>query len=180
MAYLGRSVAYSFVLVSVFFCLSEAKEFLVGGKADGWKVPSSSGEPLNRWAESNRFKIGDSLVWKIDDEKDSVLQVTKEDYQSCNISSPIASHKGSEVKVKLDRSGPFFFISGLKGSCEKGEKVIVVVMSPRSRGFFGTSPAPSPIEFEGPATAPSSGASSLAVLKGGLLGALIVFMALVF
>ncbi|XP_068647943.1 early nodulin-like protein 13 [Aristolochia californica] len=180
MASLGRSVSYSLILVSLLFCFSEAKDFLVGGKADGWKVPSSSSETLNTWAEANRFNIGDSLVWKIDDEKDSVLQVTREDYQSCNTSNPIASHKDSEVKIKLDRSGPLFFISGLKVNCDKGEKMIVVVLSRRSRGFFGTSPAPSPMEFEGPAIAPTSGAFSLAMRNGAVLGVSAVLVAVVF
>ncbi|KAG9455878.1 hypothetical protein H6P81_000386 [Aristolochia fimbriata] len=179
MASLGRAVVYSLILVSLLCCFTEAKDFWVGGK-DGWKVPSGVGEPLNRWAEASRFSVGDSLVWKIADAKDSALEVTREDYQSCNTSNPISSHNGSEAKVKLGRSGPFYFISGLKGNCEKGQRVIIVVLSPRAKGPSGTSPAPSPMEFDGPSIAPTSGASASAMMKGGFLGVVAVLVALVF
>jgi hypothetical protein len=119
-------------------------------------------------------------VWKYDGGKDSVLQVNKEDYANCNISNPIEEYKDGNTKVKLDRSGPFYFISGAKGHCEKGQKLTVVVISPRRR-YRGVSPAPSPAELEysgvspalspaeleqGPAVAPTSSAP---VLQTGLL-----------
>ena len=59
-------------------------------------------------------------VWNYDPSKDSLLQVSKKDYDSCNTSSPIAVYKDGNTKVKLDRSGPFYFISGTRGNCEKG------------------------------------------------------------
>lgn len=111
-------------------------------------------------------------MWTYDPNKDSVLQVTKKDYENCNTSSPIAAYKGGNTKVKLDSSGPYYFISGAEGHCEKGQKLIIVVLSARNR-FMGISPAPSPVDFEGPAVAPtSSGAclrGSLMVILGGLV-----------
>ncbi|KAL7239253.1 hypothetical protein ACSBR2_005200 [Camellia fascicularis] len=41
----------------------------------------------------------------------------------------MAEHKDDNTKVKLNRSGPFYFISGEEGHCDKGQKLIVVVMS---------------------------------------------------
>lgn len=107
-------------------------------------------------------------MWKYDAQKGSVLQVAKDAYVDCNTTNPIAEYKDGNTKVELDRSGPFYFISGVKGNCEKGEKLVVVVLSSRHRLI---SPAPSPAEFECPAVAPTSGASSL---KGGLLVVLAV------
>ncbi|KAJ6697730.1 BLUE COPPER PROTEIN [Salix purpurea] len=73
------AVACTLVLMSFFVGLSQAKDVLVGGKTDAWKIPSSeSSDSLNKWAEEARFLVGDSLVWKYDGQKDSVLQVTKE------------------------------------------------------------------------------------------------------
>ncbi|KAF8389207.1 hypothetical protein HHK36_025900 [Tetracentron sinense] len=146
-----------------------ARDILVGSKTDAWKIPSSESDSLNRWAEGSRFQVGDSLVWKYNAEEDSVLQVTKKDYLSCNVSSSIAEYKDGNTKVKLDRSGPFYFISGVKGNCEKGQKLIVVVLSGRHR-FMGISPAPSPMEYDGPAMAPTSSAASL---RGGLMVVLV-------
>ncbi|KAE8056262.1 hypothetical protein FH972_013049 [Carpinus fangiana] len=163
------SRAISAFVVLLLFSFSEAKEVLVGGKSDAWKIPSSQSDSLNQWAGSSRFRIGDSLVWKYDGAKDSVLLVSKEDYANCNTSNPIEEHKDGNTKVKLDRSGAFYFISGAEGHCQKGQKLVVVVLSPRHAVI---SPAPSPVEFEGPAVAPTSSATRL---QSGLMVALGVF-----
>lgn len=94
-----------------------------------------------------------------------MLQVSEKDFESCSTSSPIAVYKDGSTKVKLDRSGSFYFISGAEGHCEKGQKLVTVVLSLR-RQFSYVSPAPSPVEFEGPAVAPTSGGASL---RGGLM-----------
>ncbi|KDP33508.1 hypothetical protein JCGZ_07079 [Jatropha curcas] len=170
MARIQRVIPFSLVLITLMLGFSEAKDVLIGGKTDAWKIPSSQSDSLNKWAETARFQIGDSLVWKYDSQKDSVLQVTREAYLSCNTSNPIEEYKDGNTKVKLDRSGPFYFISGAEGHCEKGQKIIVVVLSTRNR-ITAISPAPSPaeFEFEGPAVAPTSSATSL---KGSLVVAL--------
>ncbi|KAJ1413107.1 Phytocyanin domain [Sesbania bispinosa] len=68
-----------------------------------------------------------------------------EGYANCNSHpSPIERYSDGNTKVKLDRPGPFYFISGAKGHCEKGQKVIVVVVSPKRSRYMAISPAPSP------------------------------------
>lgn len=62
------------------------------------------------------------------------------------------------MKVKLEKSGPHYFISGAEGHCDKGQKVIVVVISEKHHNLRGVSPAPSPAEI---APAPASGAARL-------------------
>ncbi|KAH7674968.1 Cupredoxins domain-containing protein [Dioscorea alata] len=145
---------------------SQAKEFLVGGAAGAWKVPSSPSESLNKWAEINRFQVGDYLV----------LKVSREDYLACRTTAPLEEHKDDEKNalVKLDRSGAFYFVSGNQKACEQGEKLIVVVMSMRHR----LAPAPSPVEFDGPAVAPTSSGHKLGMFGGGLVGCLVVLFGL--
>ncbi|XP_050272307.1 early nodulin-like protein 1 [Quercus robur] len=173
---LHRALLSSMLFISLFISFTEARELLVGGNSNAWKIPSSESESLNKWAEASRFQIGDSLVWNYDPSKDSVVQVSKKDYDSCSTSSPIAVYKDGNTKVKLDKSGPFYFISGADGQCEKGQKLVTVVLSGR-HGFFHLSPAPSPVEFEGPAVAPTSGGTSLRgdfmVIFGVLVGFLL-------
>ncbi|KAG7020417.1 Enhancer of rudimentary-like protein [Cucurbita argyrosperma subsp. argyrosperma] len=147
-----------FLFVFVFFSLSEAREILVGGKTNAWKIPSSPAQSLNQWAESSRFRVGDTLV----------LKVRKEDYEACNITNPQEKLEDGSAKVELHNPGPIYFISGVKGHCEQGLKLVVVVMTPRHR-FIGISPAPSPAEIEAPAVAPSSGAASLKANKHTIL-----------
>lgn len=53
--------------------------------------------------------------------KDSLLQVSKKDYDSFSAISPTAVYTEGNTKVKLDRSGPFYFFSGTEGNCEKGQ-----------------------------------------------------------
>ena len=97
--------------------------------------------------------------------------MTRKDYLSCNMSSPVAEHSDGHTVVRLHRPGPFYFIGGAKGACEKGEKLIVVVMAPRRYG--GIAPAPSPMMFDGPAVAPTSGGPLMVVINWGLIGALL-------
>lgn len=105
-----------------------------------------------------------------------MLQVSKEDYLSCNTSNPIEEYKDGETKVKLDRSGPFYFVSGAEGHCEKGQKLIVVVLSPRHKNrYMGVSPAPSLAESDSPAVAPTSSARRLQSSLMLAFGVLLVF-----
>ncbi|PIA36770.1 hypothetical protein AQUCO_03200030v1 [Aquilegia coerulea] len=169
MASISLALFYTLVLCFLLFSsFSEGKEFLVGGNTEAWKIPSSPSDSLNQWAQRSRFQIGDFIVWKYNAKDDSVLQVSRKDYSNCNISSPIAQFNDGDTKLKLDKAGPYYFISGAKGHCEQGQKMIVVVMSPRSSqkpimSSSSISPAPSPVsEFEdGPAVAPTSGANAL-------------------
>ncbi|KAK4747076.1 hypothetical protein SAY87_026113 [Trapa incisa] len=143
------------LVILLLTALTEAREILVGGKTGAWKIPTSEDDSLNSWAASSRFRVGDSLVWKYDGEKDSVLKVTRDGYLGCNTTSPIEEYDGGNNTVKLERSGAHYFISGAEGHCQKGEKLIVVVLSQRYRKYTGVSPAPSPSEVEAPAIAPS-------------------------
>ncbi|KAK6927644.1 Phytocyanin domain [Dillenia turbinata] len=161
MATFSRAIVSLAPIFLLFNSFSEAKELLVGGSSDAWKIPESSqSHSLNEWAADHRFLIGDYLVWKYDSNKDSVLQVTRDSYLKCNTSDPIAEYKDGNTKVKLDHSGPFYFISGAAGQCDKGQKLIVVVLSSRHR-LYAISPAPAPAEYDGPAVAPTSSATSL-------------------
>ncbi|XP_010447549.2 PREDICTED: early nodulin-like protein 1 [Camelina sativa] len=153
----------SSLLVTIFLCISflfflsvDANEVTVGGKSGDWKIPPSASFSFNEWAQKARFKVGDFIVFKYEAGKDSVLQVTREAYEKCNTTSPKASYTDGNTKVKLDKTGPVYFISGTEGHCQKGQKLRLVVVTPRNSAF---SPAPSP--FDGPAVAPTSGAAKL-------------------
>jgi len=71
--------------------------------------------------------------------EDSVLLVTLVAYETCNTSNPVAYYDDGNTVIKLRHSGPFYFISGAPDNCNKGQKLIVVVMS--SSG--ASSPSPS-------------------------------------
>ncbi|KAL2327634.1 hypothetical protein Fmac_021061 [Flemingia macrophylla] len=131
---------------------SQARKFKVGG-SQGW-VPNPS-ESYNTWAGRNRFQINDSIVFKYNKGSDSVLEVNKEDYDKCNKTKPIKKFENGDTEFTFDRSGPFYFISGNDGNCEKGQKLLVVVLSPRTPPSPKSpspkiSPSPSPMPKPNP------------------------------
>ncbi|CAB4303904.1 unnamed protein product [Prunus armeniaca] len=139
----------------------QAYKFIVGGK-DGWILSPS--ENFNHWAERHRFQVNDTLLFKYKKGSDSVLVVTKEDYFSCNTKTPKQSLTDGDSIFKFERSGPFFFISGNAENCQKGQKLIVVVLAVRSKTQrtppsqappSPSSSAPSPLVADPPAVSPS-------------------------
>ncbi|EOA14926.1 hypothetical protein CARUB_v10028269mg [Capsella rubella] len=130
------------LLLLSFGLFSEGREILVGGKSNTWKVSETTEETLNQWSGRTRFKIGDTLLWKYNAENDSVLQVKEKDYEKCDRSEPMRGYKDGHTKIELKRSGPFYFISGEEGHCQRGEKLRVVVLSPNHNRSVADAPAP--------------------------------------
>ncbi|KAK3404727.1 hypothetical protein EUGRSUZ_K01042 [Eucalyptus grandis] len=148
-----RFTAWQFVAATVWFATcSEAWEFYVGGE-DGWVQNPS--ESYNHWAERNRFQVNDTLIFEYQKGKDSVLVVTKDDYNSCDTNTPLLSLTDGASRFKLDRSGPFFFISGIADRCNAGQKLIVVVLAVRDKSPGGApTPSPAPPVVQPPVTPP--------------------------
>ncbi|XP_062103029.1 early nodulin-like protein 3 [Humulus lupulus] len=141
----------------------QAYQFFVGGK-DGWV--SNPSENFNHWAERNRFRVNDTLFFKYKQGTDSVLVVKPDDYNTCNTATPLLSLADGGSVFTFDRSGPFFFISGNAQNCQKGQKLIVVVMAVRNNKPQPAASAPAPASSSSsvvpqpPTAAPPSGAQS--------------------
>ena len=62
MAQLKATVPFVVACLVIFSSSSalEAREFLVGGTENAWKIPPSP-MALNQWAGRNRFRVGDVL-----------------------------------------------------------------------------------------------------------------------
>ncbi|CAM8988913.1 unnamed protein product [Rhodiola kirilowii] len=128
---------------------SQPAEIQVGGK-DGWHVPDNNDTSFyTRWAADNRFHVGDSLSFVY--RNDSVMVVDKYAYYHCNTTKPIYIFRDQgKTVIKLDRPGPFYFISGAPDHCKNGQRLEVDVMSnspPRPIVFppddYAHAPAPS-------------------------------------
>ncbi|XP_065031072.1 early nodulin-like protein 18 [Musa acuminata AAA Group] len=134
--------------VAVMIAMAGAIQFRVGG-SKGWSVPDPGAMSYNQWAERNRFRVGDSLLFVYPPDKDSVLQVGKEAYDACNTNAYVEKYDHGNTVVTFNRSGPVYFISGVEANCLKNESVVVVVMADRSNraaapGASEPSPSPSP------------------------------------
>ncbi|KAJ9686292.1 hypothetical protein PVL29_015273 [Vitis rotundifolia] len=128
MEFLKRSLLL-LVIFMAFLCSSQGYVFYVGGK-QGWSANPS--EDYNQWAERNRFQVNDTLVFKYEKGQNSVLVVSREDYYKCNVENPINKYTDGNTEFKFDRSGSFFFISGNADYCQKGQRLIVIVLAVRN------------------------------------------------
>ncbi|RZC76016.1 hypothetical protein C5167_000197 [Papaver somniferum] len=98
------------------------------GDTKGWVVPQSNASNIyNEWASKKRFQIEDSIRFKYG--KDSVMVVSETDYKACNSTQPMFFSNNGNTIFKLDRSGYFYFISGVSGHCERGQKMIIKVLA---------------------------------------------------
>lgn len=73
---------------------------------------------------------------------DSVLEVSNADYTTCNVSNPVVKFDDGETVFQFRRSGLFYFISGRRGHCKDGQRLIVRVLHPSEAVSAG--PAASP------------------------------------
>lgn len=158
---------------SLHFLSVHSFEFQVGG-IHGWVVPAANdSKNYNDWASENRFQVGDTireytmqpmhstLIHRcflilmcvcsgFKYKKDSVMEVTNEDYKRCNSTHPnFFSNTGDSV-FRLDHSGAFYFISGVSGHCEKGQRMIIKVMfyddsSPEDHGHKSSAASPAAV-----------------------------------
>lgn len=80
--------------------------------------------------------------------KDSVVQVDRKHYQTCNSTDPISVTKSGNDTITLDKPGHFFYITGYKRHCDLGQKLDVRVSVP-------SSPSPSPSQSPHKSSAPS-------------------------
>ncbi|KAJ8436299.1 hypothetical protein Cgig2_017436 [Carnegiea gigantea] len=142
------------ILVSVMSSCGEGYKFYVGGR-DGWVTHPS--EDYNHWAQRMRFQYNKS--------SDSVLVVTKENYNTCNTKDPIKTLTEGNCEYKFERSGPYYFISGNGEHCKQGQKLIVVVLAVRPKKSPPKPapvpvPAPAPVVSTSPASAPAPASQS--------------------
>ncbi|XP_071728256.1 early nodulin-like protein 5 [Rutidosis leptorrhynchoides] len=127
-----KNTTIIFMALAFFFILKvQATQFQVGGD-QGWIIPPTNDtKHFNEWASRNRFKINDTLrfVYK----KDSVLVVTKEEYEKCvSSNTPMFFSNNGDTTFELDRAGYFYFLSGDVSHCGHGLKMIVKVLEPEN------------------------------------------------
>ncbi|KAL5548273.1 hypothetical protein UlMin_003504 [Ulmus minor] len=147
-----------FLCISMLMQMSNATDFAIGG-SKGWTVDSSTTSYYNKWAEKNRFQIGDSIVFVYPAGQDSVLLVNQNDYNNCNTDNPQQKFTDGHTSYKFTQSGPHYFISGNRDNCNKNEKVVVIVLADRSNRSANSNQtnvdSPPPSAEASPSPAPS-------------------------
>ncbi|KAG6555070.1 hypothetical protein Mapa_003105 [Marchantia paleacea] len=129
----GSAIVSSLVLLSSIAVLSlraEATDYNVGGGDGTWRVPAANGPDYQAWASSNTYQTGDRLMFRYDRTQHSVLRVTPQAYDTCNITTPLETydHDDAVLDVELEDAQMYYFICGVSGHCEAGQKFNVEVM----------------------------------------------------
>ncbi|CAL9031633.1 unnamed protein product [Prunus brigantina] len=127
------SKVFVLLFLGIQVVLVTCTQFEVGDKTYGWKVPKTEYYQqlvYNEWASKKRFNVDDTLYFGYETFADSLLVVSKEDYEKCHSDRPIYYSNDGHSVVTLDRPGLFYFMSGVAEHCEKGQKMVVKVLEP--------------------------------------------------
>jgi hypothetical protein len=87
---------------------------------------------------------------------DSVLVVSHDDYKQCSTKAPLSRFTDGDTKFTFDRFGLFYFVSGVPGHCEAGQRMIVRVMAPSLTNAPAAAPGRMPPTASVVAPTPSS------------------------
>ncbi|KAH6821194.1 Cupredoxin superfamily protein [Perilla frutescens var. hirtella] len=128
------------------------------GDSAGWTTIANV--DYYHWALTKSFQLGDVIVFEYNPQFHNVMRVTHAEYKACNASSPISTYTTGNDSITIDTRGHHFFICGVPGHCQAGQKVDINVprapsVAPSESG--SASPAPA-LTTEAPA--PSNGATT--------------------
>ncbi|XP_042020028.1 stellacyanin-like [Salvia splendens] len=132
--------------------------YQVGGLA-AWGIPFSSNPKLYiNWATKyHGLKIGDSIFFLYPPSQDSVIQVTKASYDSCNLKDPILYMNNGNSLFNITKAGNFYFTSGADAHCAKSQKLHIFVSG---NGSF--------VEDDEPASGPAASAPTYPTVFGAI------------
>ncbi|XP_009595241.1 mavicyanin [Nicotiana tabacum] len=145
-------MALVFLILASFLQLSLGVNYKVGDSA-GWTTIGNVDYKL--WAANKTFQVGDTIVFKYNPQFHNVMQVTHAEYQSCNASSPIATHTTGNDSITITTHGHHFFLCGVPGHCQAGQKVDINVLRTSSSASPNPSPTSSPLPAVTSVPAPS-------------------------
>ncbi|PIN13936.1 hypothetical protein CDL12_13445 [Handroanthus impetiginosus] len=114
------------------------------GDSAGWTTIGNVNYKL--WAANKTFQLGDIIVFEYNPQFHNVIQVTHAEYRACNTSSPISTHTTGNDTITIETHGHHFFLCGVPGHCQAGQKVDINVLrapsvAPNPPGFSSQVPA---------------------------------------
>ncbi|XP_073152183.1 uncharacterized protein [Henckelia pumila] len=143
------------------------------GDSLGWTVPPGGPVAYQAWARGKSFVVGDTLIFNFTTNEHDVVQVTKEEFDSCSTASTAIITTGP-ARITLNSSGEHYYICTIPRHCSFGQKLAINVtaagatVTPRpsqapSPSSGPTPPPPSsvtPVSPSTPSTTPPSGATT--------------------
>ncbi|KAL4357533.1 hypothetical protein HN51_028823 [Arachis hypogaea] len=111
-------VVLSCFLLFAFVVVSCSATTYTVGDTSGWDISTN----LETWVADKNFKVGDSLVFQYSS-SNSVDEVTKKNYDTCDTTDVLASYGNGNTSVPLTRAGDRYFVSGNRLYCLGGMKL---------------------------------------------------------
>ncbi|KAJ1435760.1 Phytocyanin domain [Sesbania bispinosa] len=110
------SLLFSFAIATC-----SATTYIVGDNS-GWDISTN----LDTWVADKKFNIGDVLLFQYSS-ANSVDEVTKENFDTCNTSNVLRSYGNGNTTVPLTKAGDRYFVCGNRLYCLGGMKLHVHV-----------------------------------------------------
>ncbi|KAL3507912.1 hypothetical protein ACH5RR_033294 [Cinchona calisaya] len=146
-----RALALFLLVVSASVQVSIGAVYKVGDSS-GWTTIGNV--DYKQWAATKTFQVGDIILFVYNPQFHNVMQITHAEYKACNASSPITTHTTGNDSITITTHGHHFFLCGVPGHCQSGQKVDINVFrtslaptpsaTPSSAPSAGTTPAPAP------------------------------------
>ncbi|PIA44865.1 hypothetical protein AQUCO_01700441v1 [Aquilegia coerulea] len=158
MAFVKR-LALVFFMVIANLQVSKGVVYKVGDSS-GWTIPGNV--DYKKWAASKTFHIGDTIVFEYDVNQQNVVQVSYQNYTTCDVpKTPLASYKSGNDSITIKYYGHYYFVCGVPGHCKQGQKVDIRVPRPsptapiQPPSSSASPPASSPTPSSYPSSSPS-------------------------
>ncbi|KAL7134678.1 hypothetical protein ABFS83_11G042700 [Erythranthe nasuta] len=119
----------------------------VVGDASGWMVPTGGPATYTTWASQYVFRVGDVLVFNFGTGIHDVARVTKDAFDTCTSTNPIAFTTVGPASFTLNSTGPDYYTCTFGQHCSLGQKLSINVLPASS-----TTPTPSPAPLVAPTT----------------------------
>ncbi|KAL5058968.1 hypothetical protein RYX36_030572 [Vicia faba] len=149
---LSRAIFLFTIIAIIFSTMAVAKDFVVGDEK-GWTL----GVDYQAWAANKVFRLGDTLTFMYDGDKDNVVRVSGSDFQSCSFPSTAPVLRSGHDTIVLTTYGRRWYISGFTNHCKLGQKLVITVLPPQQLDW-SLIPSPSPSPVPAPEAAPTPNA----------------------
>ncbi|KAM3265765.1 stellacyanin-like [Capsicum annuum] len=148
MAFIKRITMFlSFITIMAAFTKAAVYEV---GDSKGWIVGNVD---YSQWASSKNFQVIDILIFKYNKKYHNVMQVSRQEYDSCTVTDPIVTFNTGNDSITLPASGDYYYLCGIPGRCQIGQKFHVHIDAPPATSSSGSVNNPpqrsvaSPISF---------------------------------
>ncbi|KAK4558384.1 hypothetical protein RGQ29_007934 [Quercus rubra] len=122
------------------------------GESQGWTTHVD----YKSWAANKTFHVGDIINFQYNAKNNDVIEVSREDFHTCNLRSPLAFFSSGRDMINMSYPRHYYYVCTTPGHCLDGQKVDIRVLKiPKS-----TPPTPSPTPTPNPRTSPSPSPSA--------------------